>query len=47
VSRTSYHVGQVVDLSRLLTKEGRQWITIVPGQSRRARDKGGAYLKQL
>ena len=46
LTHTAYHVGQVVYLSRLLTKEGWQWITIPPGQSRQARDKGGAYLKQ-
>jgi hypothetical protein len=45
LTHTSYHVGQVVYRSRLLTREGWQWITIPPGQSRQARDKGGAYLK--
>jgi hypothetical protein len=45
LTHTSYHVGQIVYLSRLLTKEGWQWITIPPGQSRQAKEKGGAYLK--
>ena len=45
LTHTSYHVGQIVCLSRLLTKEGWQWITIPPGQSRQVKDKGGAYLK--
>ena len=45
LTHTAYHVGQIVYLSRLLTKEGWQWITIPPGQSRQAKDKGGGYLK--
>jgi uncharacterized damage-inducible protein DinB len=45
LTHTAYHVGQVVYLSRLLTREGWQWITIPPGQSNCARDKGGNYLK--
>jgi hypothetical protein len=44
LTHTAYHVGQMVYLSRLLTREGWQWITIPPGQSGRARDKGGNYL---
>jgi hypothetical protein len=46
LTHTSYHVGQIVYLSRLLTTEGWQWITIPPGQSQQAKDKGGAYLKK-
>jgi hypothetical protein len=45
LAHTSYHVGQIVYLSRLLTKEGWEWITIPPGQSEQAKDKGGQYLK--
>jgi uncharacterized damage-inducible protein DinB len=45
LTHTSYHVGQIVYLSRLLTTEGWQWITIPPGQSQQAKDKGGKYLK--
>jgi hypothetical protein len=45
LTHTAYHVGQIVYLSRLLTKEGWQWITIPPGQSQRAKDEGGKYLK--
>jgi uncharacterized damage-inducible protein DinB len=45
LTHTAYHVGQIVYLSRLLTKEGWQWITIPPGQSRQVKDKGGQYLK--
>ncbi len=45
LTHTSYHVGQIVYLSRLLTREGWRWITIPPGQSQQARAKGGNYLK--
>jgi hypothetical protein len=45
LSHTSYHVGQIVYLSRLLTKEGWQWITIPPGQSQQWKNQGGSYLK--
>jgi hypothetical protein len=45
LTHTSYHVGQVVYVSRLLTREGWQWITVPPGQSRQAKDQGGDYLK--
>ena len=45
LTHTSYHVGQIVYLSRLVTKEGWQWITIPPGQSQQVKDKGGNYLK--
>jgi hypothetical protein len=42
---TSYHVGQIVYLSRLVTKEGWEWITIPPGQSQHWKAQGGKYLK--
>jgi hypothetical protein len=45
LTHTAYHVGQIVYLSHLLTKEGWEWITIPPGQSQQAKDKGGKYLK--
>ena len=45
LTHTSYHVGQIVYLSRLLTKDGWNWITIPPGQSEQARARGGNYLK--
>jgi Protein of unknown function (DUF1572) len=45
LTHTSYHVGQIVYLSRLLTKEGWQWITIPPGQSQEWIAQGGKYLK--
>jgi uncharacterized damage-inducible protein DinB len=45
LTHTAYHVGQIVYLSRLVTKEGWQWITIPPGQSQQVKDKGGRYLK--
>jgi hypothetical protein len=45
LTHTSYHAGQIVYLSRLVTKEGWQWITIPPGQSQQVKDKGGKYLK--
>jgi hypothetical protein len=47
LTHTSYHVGQIVYLSRLLTKEGWNWITIPPGQSQQAKARGGDYLKEL
>jgi hypothetical protein len=45
LTHTSYHVGQIVYLSRLVTKEGWQWITIPPGQSQQWKAQGGEYLK--
>ena len=45
LTHTAYHVGQIVYLSRLLTTEGWEWITIPPGQSKQWRDQGGKYLK--
>ena len=43
---TSYHVGQIAYLSRLLTTEGWKWITIPPGQSEQYNAAGGKYLKR-
>jgi hypothetical protein len=34
LTHAAYHVGQIVYLSRLLTKEGWKWITIPPGKSK-------------
>jgi uncharacterized damage-inducible protein DinB len=45
LTHVSYHVGQIVYLSRLLTTEGWEWITIPPGKSQQAKDAGGNYLK--
>jgi hypothetical protein len=45
LTHTAYHVGQIVYLSRLMTKDGWEWITIPPGQSRQWKDQGGKYLK--
>jgi hypothetical protein len=45
LTHTAYHVGQIVYLSRLGTKEGWEWITIPPGQSQQWKDRGGKYLK--
>jgi hypothetical protein len=45
LTQTAYHVGHIVYLSRLVTKEGWQWITIPPGQSQQVKDRGGKYLK--
>jgi uncharacterized damage-inducible protein DinB len=43
LTHTSYHCGQIVYLSRLLTKEGWKWTTIPPGQSKQF--GSGNYLK--
>jgi hypothetical protein len=45
LTHTAYHVGQIVYLSRLVTGEAWEWITIPPGQSRQAKERGGKYLK--
>jgi hypothetical protein len=45
LTHISYHVGQIVYLSRLLTTEGWEWLTIPPGQSQAAKAQGGNYLK--
>jgi uncharacterized damage-inducible protein DinB len=44
LAHTSYHVGQITFLARLLTKDGWQWITIPPGQSKAFKAEG-KYLK--
>ena len=43
LTHTSYHVGQIVYLARLLTKDEWKWLTIPPGQSKLY--SKGAYLK--
>jgi hypothetical protein len=43
LTHSAYHVGQIVYLSRLLTKEGWKWITIPPGESKV--HQVGGYLK--
>jgi hypothetical protein len=45
LTHTAYHVGQIVYLSRMLTTEGWQWITIPPGQSRPWKEQEQKYLK--
>jgi uncharacterized damage-inducible protein DinB len=35
LAHVAYHTGQIVYLSRLVQKDGWEWITIAPGQSRR------------
>jgi hypothetical protein len=43
LTHSAYHVGQIVYLCRLLTKEGWKWLTIPPGQSKL--HQTGGYLK--
>jgi len=45
LTHISYHVGQIVYLCRLVTREGWQWITVPPGQSRQVSDRVGNYLQ--
>jgi hypothetical protein len=45
LTHTSYHIGQIVYLSRLLTTGSWQWITIPPGQSQQWKAQGRKYLK--
>ena len=45
LAHTSYHVGQITFLARLLTTDGWQWITVAPGRSREFKAPGGGYLK--
>jgi hypothetical protein len=45
LTHTAYHTGQIIYLSRMLTKDGWNWITIPPGESARFKAKGGQYLK--
>jgi hypothetical protein len=49
LTHVAYHTGQIVYLSRLMQKEGWEWITIPPGQSRQFNEaiktqKGKKYL---
>lgn len=44
LTHTSYHVGQIVYLCRLMQKDGWNWITIPPGQSKQFRAEGRKYL---
>jgi hypothetical protein len=49
LTHVAYHTGQIVYLSRLMQKEGWQWITIAPGQSQQFNEamqtqKGRKYL---
>jgi hypothetical protein len=49
LAHVAYHTGQIVYLSRLMQKEGWEWITIAPGQSRQFNEamyaqKGKYYL---
>jgi hypothetical protein len=49
LTHVAYHTGQIVYLSRLVQKEGWEWITIAPGQSRQFTEamhtqKGKKYL---
>lgn len=43
LAHTSYHCGQIIYLSRLLTKDGWKWITIPPNRSKEHMQ--GSYLK--
>jgi hypothetical protein len=43
LTHTAYHVGQIVYLSRLVQKDGWEWITIPPGQSQQFKAQGGKY----
>jgi hypothetical protein len=45
LTHISYHAGQIVYLSRLLTTGDWEWITIPPGQSQEWKARGGNYLK--
>jgi uncharacterized damage-inducible protein DinB len=45
LAHTSYHVGQIVYLARLLKTDGWTWITIPPGQSKEHAAQGKQYLK--
>ncbi len=45
LTHAAYHTGQILYVARLVRQGGWQWITIPPGQSQRARDRGGNYLK--
>jgi hypothetical protein len=46
LTHAAYHTGQILYVARLV-RGGEDWryITIPPGQSRQARERGGQYLK--
>jgi len=44
LTHTAYHTGQIVYLSRLMQKDGWQWLTIPPGQSQQLKTQGRKYL---
>jgi uncharacterized damage-inducible protein DinB len=44
LTHTAYHAGQIVYLSRMMQKEGWEWITIPPGQSHQFKAQGRKYL---
>jgi uncharacterized damage-inducible protein DinB len=44
LTHMAYHTGQIVYLSRLLQKDGWEWITIPPGQSQQFVGQGKKYL---
>ena len=44
LTHIAYHTGQIVYLSRMLQKEGWEWITIPPGQSQQFKAQGKKYL---
>lgn len=45
LTHTSYHVGQIVYLSRMLKTKDWKWITIPPGESKQFAAQGKPYLK--
>jgi hypothetical protein len=45
LTHAAYHTGQIMYIARLVKKDGWQWITVPPGQSRQVRERGGNYLK--
>jgi hypothetical protein len=45
LTHAAYHTGQVLYVARLVKKGDWRWLTIAPGRSQAARDKGGSYLK--
>ena len=45
LTHAAYHTGQVLYVARLVKQGGWQWITMPPGQSRQARERGGNYLQ--
>src|SRR5262249_25933180 len=50
LAHVAYHTGQIVYLSRLMQKDGWEWITIPPGQSKQFNEamqaqKGKKYLR--